>query len=221
MSFGIQTTTTTTAQLSKRIDSDHLLLDVTDLKQYAYCPRIPFYRYCLPRIRPITFGMREGILSHQEEQAREERRSLRAYGMTAGERVYDLVLRSERLGLVGRLDMAIRCAGGGGTAAGTEAIVVDYKLTRGKAGSHFHLQLAAYALLLEEAWKVSVRRAFLYHMPLRQAEEILVTPALRRRVPQVVAVIHTLVGNECMPAPPTNRARCVTCEFRRFCNDAI
>lgn len=197
----------------------HRLLDVTDLKQYAYCRRIPFYRYCLPRIRPITYGMREGIRSHEEESAREERRSLRAYGLAAGERVFDLVLRSDSLGLVARLDLAIRCADP--TIGQPEAIVVDYKLTRDPARDHFRLQLAAYALLLEEAWQLPVHRGFLYHIPLRRAEEIPITPALLRRALQAVQAIQTLVRDEHIPPPPANRARCVTCEFRRFCNDAI
>lgn len=201
------------------------LLDVTDLKQYVYCRRIPFYRYCLPRIRPVTYSMREGIRSHEEESAREERRSLRAYGLSAGERVFDLVLRSEALGLVARLDLAIRCsARESETESGSgqpEAIVVDYKLTRDPARDHFRVQLAAYALLLEEAWKLPVRRGFLYHIPLRRAEEIPITPALRRRVLRAATEIPVLIRDERMPPPPANRARCVPCEFRRFCNDAI
>lgn len=195
------------------------LLDVTDLKQYTYCPRIPFYRYCLPRVRPLTYGMHAGILSHQEEQAREERRSLHAYGLTTGERVFEVVLRSEALGLVGRLDMAIRLAARDDTPG--EAIVVDYKLTQGAAGTHFQVQLAAYALLLEAAWQMPVRRAFLYHIPLRSAEEIAITPTLRRRVPQAIAAVQRAVREEQLPPPPTKKARCVTCEFRRFCNDAV
>ncbi|MFI5275091.1 MAG: CRISPR-associated protein Cas4 [Ktedonobacterales bacterium] len=195
------------------------LLDVTDLKQYSYCRRIPFYRYCLPRIRPITYSMREGIRSHEEESAREERRSLRTYGLTAGERVFDLLLRSESLGLVARLDLAIRC--GDPSTGQSEAVVVDYKLTSEPARDHFRLQLAAYAMMIEEAWQIPVRRGFLYHIPLRRAEEIAITAALRRRVLQSVQDIHALVRDERMPAPPANRARCVTCEFRRFCNDAI
>ena len=189
------------------------LLEVTDVKQYTYCPRIPYYRYCLPMIRPVTYGMEAGIRSHRVEQAREERRSLKVYGLEAGERVFDLALRSERLGLVGRLDMAARLA--------DEAVVVDYKLSAGKAGTHFQLQLAAYAELLEEAWRLPVRRAFLYHIPDRRAEEVAVTGALRRRVGKVVEAIQAMVDLERMPAPPTNRGRCVTCEFRRFCNDAV
>ena len=33
---------------------DELLFEVTDLKQWIYCPRVLYYRYCLPEIRPIT-----------------------------------------------------------------------------------------------------------------------------------------------------------------------
>lgn len=195
------------------------LLQVTDIKQYAYCQRIPFYRYCLPTIRPTTYGMEAGIRSHVVEQAREERRSLRTYELAAGERTFELPLRSERLGLSGKLDMAVRVENGQDRLP--EAVVVDYKLSRGEAGIHFRLQLAAYALLLEEAWGLPVHRAFLYHIPDRRAEQVAITSALKRRVGYTVATIRTMVANEDMPSPPTNRSRCVTCEFRRFCNDAV
>ncbi|MGH2501106.1 MAG: CRISPR-associated protein Cas4 [Ktedonobacterales bacterium] len=189
------------------------LLEVTDVKQYVYCPRIPFYRYCLPAIRPVTYGMGAGIRSHEQQQAREERRSLRAYGLSSGERIFESLLRSERLGLVGKLDMAVRLE--------REVVVVDYKLSPGAAGMHFKAQLAAYALLVEEAWGLPVQRAFLYHLPDRKAEEVMMTLALRRRVGQAVEAMHAMVVSERMPPPPTNRARCVPCEFRRFCNDAV
>jgi CRISPR-associated exonuclease Cas4 len=191
------------------------LIEVTDLKQYDYCPRIPFYRYCLPRIRPITYGMKEGIQSHVEEAAREERRSLRAYGLADGERVFDVLLRSETLGMVARIDLAIR------REQIPEAIVVDYKLSREPAGSHFRLQLAAYALALEEAWRLPVRRGFIYHIPQRQAEEIAITPGLRAKVARVRGAILASVLHERIPPPPSRRAKCVSCEFRRFCNDAV
>ncbi|HEY3230248.1 MAG TPA: CRISPR-associated protein Cas4, partial [Roseiflexaceae bacterium] len=61
---------------------DELLFEVTDLKQWMYCPRVVYYRYCLPEIRPVTDLMRAGIGSHSDEVGREERRSLRTYGLT-------------------------------------------------------------------------------------------------------------------------------------------
>ena len=86
---------------------DPFLLEVTDLKQWCHCPRIVFYRYCLPRIRPITGKMEEGILRHREEQGREERRLLRSYGLSEGERYFDVTLKTPLLGLSGRLDLLI------------------------------------------------------------------------------------------------------------------
>jgi CRISPR-associated exonuclease Cas4 len=189
------------------------LIEVTDIKQFTYCPRIPFYRYCLPAIRPVTYGMEAGIRQHQGEQAHEERRTLHAYGIVSGERVFSVALRSERLRLVGRLDMVVR--------RDDEAVVVDYKLSPGRAGRHFQLQLAAYAMLIEEAWGLPVRRAFLYHLPDRKAEEVVMSAALRHGVERAVSAIYQIVDDERIPPPPPSRGQCVSCEFRRFCNDAI
>jgi CRISPR-associated exonuclease Cas4 len=195
------------------------LLEVTDLKQYTCCPRIVFYRYCLPKVRPITYTMEEGIRSHEEEETREERRSLRNYGLTSGTRAFHLPLQSDQLGLTGRVDLAI--ATPSREAPNAEGIVVEYKLSEQKAGAHFILQLAAYALLLEEAWNLPVKRGFLYSIPLRRAEPVPITQHLRRKVLQTVSEIKHIVESEIMPPPPTSLRRCVTCEFRRFCNDVV
>lgn len=196
-----------------------MVFEVTDLKQYTVCPRIVFYRYCLPKVRPVTVLMEEGIRQHEDEDEREERRSLRIYGLTQGERVPHLALRSDRLGLSGRVDLAIAVPER--NSPGAEAIVIEYKYSEHKAGTHFKLQLAAYALLLEEAWGLPVKRGFLYSIPLRRAETIAITPRLRANVLQTVKQLRQCVADEIMPAPPSNSMRCVACEFRRFCNDVV
>ncbi|HEU5200344.1 MAG TPA: CRISPR-associated protein Cas4 [Ktedonobacterales bacterium] len=192
-------------------------LHVTDLKQWAYCPRVVYYRFCLPRIRPLTYSMQAGVQAHEEATSREERRSLRAYGLAAGERFFDVALTSEQLHLTARIDLVIRTQ----TAQGEEGIVVDYKLSERQAGSHFKLQLAAYALMLEEAWGIPVRRAFLYHIPQRQAEAIPITVSLRQKVETTIEAIHKTIVGEVMPRPPATLGPCVSCEFRRFCNDVV
>jgi CRISPR-associated protein Cas4 len=163
--------------------------------------------------------MEEGIRQHTEEEDREERRSLRHYQIKEGERFFHLALQSETLGLVARIDLAI--ATPSRTAVGAEGIVVEYKYSEQKAGAHFKLQLAAYALLLEEAWNIPLKRGFVYSIPLRSAEVVPITPALRKKVLQTVASIRQLVERQEMPEPPTAQGRCVTCEFRRFCNDVV
>jgi CRISPR-associated exonuclease Cas4 len=128
-------------------------------------------------------------------------------------------LHSEQTGLTGCLDLAIATPTRADPRA--SAIVVEYKLSEQQAGPHFKLQLAAYALLLEEAWHIPVTQSFLYSIPLRRAESVAITPALRQKVGNTVARIRQMVEQEIMPPPPSSQRRCATCEFRRFCNDVV
>ncbi|MGC8787562.1 MAG: CRISPR-associated protein Cas4 [Anaerolineae bacterium] len=190
---------------------------VSDLKQYFFCPRIVYYHYCLPGVRPVTFKMRVGREEGEAEHAREERRSLKVYGLRQGERFFDLSLSSVRLGLHGQLDLAIKTDDN--KEGILEGIPVDYKWTPGRVVTHFALQVAAYGMLLEETWNIPVRRGFLYLIPARRAREIWITDTLRQRVQNGMQAMRDIVTREAMPPPPRQRGKCHTCEFRRFCND--
>jgi CRISPR-associated exonuclease Cas4 len=193
------------------------LFQVTSLKQYEYCPRVVFYTYCLPLLRPVTYKMEASAQAHEEAAHKEKRRTLGAYGLTEGERHFDVSLTSETLGLSGQLDMVIVTEEQGER----RAIPVDYKLTTRQAGAHFKLQLTAYALLLEENWHLPVQEGFLYSFITRRAERIAITAPLRRRLQQQLQGIRTMIETEQMPPPVSQRSRCVNCEFRRFCNDVL
>ena len=186
---------------------------VTDLKQWAYCPRVFYYQHCLPKVRPTTYKMKAGVAAGRSEVGREERRSLRAYGLTQGQREFDVPVCSERLGLRGEVDMVITVADG-------EVIPVDYKLSR-IAGPHFQLQLGVYGLMLEEMRGIVVDRGFLYSIPLRRAETVKLDQRLRNNALKATEAMQAIIARETMPSPAKNRRKCVACEFRRFCNDVV
>lgn len=193
---------------------DRAIFVVTDLKQYGYCPRIVFYTYCLPLIRPVTFKMEEGKAAHDEEMARERRRTLALYGLEEGVRHYNVWLESAELGLRGRVDVVIEVAGEGG-----ELIPVEYKQTRREAGRHVWQQIAAYGMMLEETWHKPVRRGLVLSLLSRRVQEIPITDELREEVRERVRAMREMVERERMPGPPRQRGKCRNCEFRRFCND--
>lgn len=193
------------------------LFRVTDLKQYCYCPRIVYYHYCLPAIRPVTYKMNAGIEAQAEEEVREARRSLRTYGLRRGEYESNVYLESDHLGLRGQVDLVIKTDDN--LRGEVELIPVDYKLSSGPLGPHFKMQLLAYGLMLEEQYGVPVRRGFLYAIPKRRATEVIFTPELRHSLNQSLALMAQVVGQELMPDPTKQRAKCEACEFRRFCND--
>lgn len=194
--------------------ASELTFTVTDLKQYEYCPRIVYYTYCLPLVRPATFKMEAGTQAHQNAAGLERRRSLKAYRLSEGEREFDVWLESARLGLRGRVDMVITCAAPPG-----EVIPVEYKDSPGRSGPGWILQLAAYGVMLEEKCGLVARRGFIYYIPQRRAREFELTVELKARVAQVAGAMREMVEFERMPPAVNRRAKCRACEFRLFCND--
>lgn len=186
---------------------------VTDLKQYVYCPRVLYYQTVLPQVRPITHKMEVGAVAHQMVSEQEKRRSLRTYGLESGERFFNVPVYNAGLLLSGEIDLVIQTA--------DELIPVDYKSAK-QVGKHHKLQLMAYGRLLELADPKEerlVRRGFIYLIAKRQAIEVRFTPALRKQLEAALAEMRQIAQRERMPATAVSPAQCVDCEFRRFCND--
>lgn len=216
------------------------MFTVTDLKQMGYCPRIPYYRYCLPGVHMAsTYNMQHGAQAGQATEDLEHRRSLRAYGLREGERQFDLPLSSEivspmlgePVGLNGRLDMLI--VAGVASDSAREWIPVDYKdsmsggapedrsgrRARVAAQRNWQVQLAGYALLLEVLHGVTIQRGFIYYIPRRRATEVPIDAALRAETLALLRDLWDSVAHERMPEATPFRARCAACEYRLLCND--
>lgn len=185
---------------------------VTDLKQWAYCPRVLYYHMCLPDVRPVTYKMKAGTEADQAEEGREARRSLKAYGLKEGRREFEVALLSSTLGLRGKADMVIWLD------EVNEVIPVDYKLSE-IAGEHFRMQVTAYGLMLEEISGYKAKRGFLYSIPKRKVEGVRNDQRARDKLQAALDEMHRILRYERMPEPTQNRNKCQACEFRRFCND--
>ncbi len=186
-------------------------LTVTDLKQWVYCQRIPFYRYVLPVEHAPTYKMERGKFVQEAVEALERRRGFRAYGVREGERRFGVWLRSARLGLSGKLDLLILTP--------EACYPVDFKDTEGGVRRNHRLQLAAYALLAEEAFNRPAPEGFIYLVPQKEVVRIPLGEADRAEVVRAVGEIRRMVAEERLPEPTPVRARCEVCEYRNYCAD--
>lgn len=189
-----------------------LVFPVTDLRQWHFCRRIVYFRFNWPAVRPYPYVLDEGKEAHEELWVRMARRQ-RLRGIPEGTWHFEVMCVSERWGISGKADLVV--------VREEEAIPVDFKDSRQLQAAHFRVQLAAYGLLAEERFQRPALRGFLYSIPRRLAVEVKLTPQLRRRVVQTVREMALAVQGEAMPEAPASRARCVACEFRRFCNDRL
>lgn len=189
-------------------------LTVSDLRQYEYCARIPYFTHVLglQRKRPTTYKMEEGRLEHEHVSELEERRSLRSYGLTRGERQFNVPLHSPNMQLTGLLDMLILTE--------DEAIPVEFKNDlHNRVGPNHKRQLAAYSLLIEEKWHLPVNRAFVHFIPTRQSREVILSSEAKTQLIGQLNKLRTMLEREALPDPTVHPGRCTDCEFRNFCPD--
>jgi len=186
-------------------------LTVTDLKQWAYCPRIPFYRYVLPVDVVRTHKMERGRTAQPVIEALERRRRLREYGLSRGKRLFGVWLRSETLGLAGKVDLLIE--------TDSACFPVDFKDTEGGVRRNHRAQIAAYALLVEESFGKPVPEGFVYLIPTDEVVRVPVTMEERQYVHEMIAAIRRMIHAEAIPDPTPIRRRCVACEYQNYCAD--
>ncbi|MGC8793652.1 MAG: CRISPR-associated protein Cas4, partial [Bryobacteraceae bacterium] len=191
--------------------NEALTVLVTDIKQWAYCPRIVYYRAVLGLQSRPTFKMLEGRQAQEDLEKLELRRSLKRYGLQQATRHLGVWLHDPGLPLAGRIDMLLQ-----GPELGA---VVDFKLTAEDPRESHHLQLAAYALLAERVLGLQVPLGFLYRIPDGRVFAIQITAELRERVHQILAAIGEVVNRQWCPPPTQHRGRCTECEYANFCAD--
>lgn len=202
--------------MTHHFETETLPLDtvtVTDLKNWAHCPRVVYFEKCWPDVRPRVYLMDAGNEAHQQERARAKRRLLTMYGLPDGERRFNLRLYDPDLGLVGVLDELV-------IGPGPVYYPVDYKLSN-RVTESFAWQITAYAMLIETAFAAHVEAGYVLLIGRRQLERVPITNDLRARVRAGLTGIRQVLHAEQMPPRAKARAKCRVCEFRRFCNDVV
>lgn len=187
-------------------------LRVTDLKQWFYCPRVVYWNYCLPVQKKPTYKMEHGRETHELLAALETRRSLKRYGLQNARRQFHVPLQSEELGLSGLLDLLL-------ISEQKNYFPVEFKYTTGNIAMNHLYQLAGYALLIEETYGVQVETGFLYRVPLNRVSTVRLSPRLKEQALDALRAMQEMIYAERMPPPTPQRAKCIDCEFRRYCND--
>lgn len=199
------------SSITSGLSSIPYALRVNDLKQWEYCRRIVFYNTVMPVARKSTIKMERGKQVEIKLDALETRRSLRRYRLVEGERRFNVSLSSERLGLSGKLDLLITTP--------EACYPVDFKYTRERPHRNHVLQVAGYALLVEDVMERPAPAAFIYITTSNQVLRVNLTDGLKDLVRRRLGEIRRMIGEAILPDPTPVRARCEACEFRNYCGD--
>lgn len=188
-------------------------LRVNDLKQHFYCARIPYYTYCVPVPRVVTHPMQVGSVEHEVLSVLERRRSLHRYGLLDGVRAFHVSVEAPQLGLTGVLDLLITTE--------SMALPVEFKVTDQRLNLNAKVQVAAYAMMVEESLGLTVEHGFVYRTLSQSLTAVPISTTLRDKVYGAMVEIRGVIAEERIPAPPRKAGKCIECEFRRYCRDVL
>jgi CRISPR-associated exonuclease Cas4 len=191
------------------------IIPVTDIKQYHFCPRIIYFTKVLGVEEKTTDSEEAGKEAHGEFHRKERRRTTLLGGkkIKVEQKWTALQLKSEKMGLEGMVDMAVRTPEG--------YAIVEYKsMTAPKRVLPGHLyQAAAYAMLVEEAFTTNIRKLYVYYEKSDKIFEIPLTDSIKRHVLWTIRQIRTIIQKEKLPITRASR-KCPSCGYRWICKEA-
>lgn len=187
------------------------LMNVTDLKQYLYCPRIVYYRWVMPVVPPATHLMNRGKDLEEEFERLEPRRTLSKYGLEEAKKHFQVQMTDPELGLTGKVDLLLESK--------DQVAVVEVKATEQGIFPNQEIQIGAYALLAEAAFKRPCPVAFCVLLDTNSIRTIEVNDQVRGQSKEILRDVKKLILEPALPEPTSVRKRCENCEYRNFCSD--
>jgi CRISPR-associated exonuclease Cas4 len=157
--------------------------------------------------------MKQGLIKEHRLQKLQRRRTLRAFGLRQGQVESNVSLYSPELGLSGKLDMLIHW--------GIQRLPVEIKFTHGPARLNHRIQLAGYALLLESIHGIAVPHGYVVRLPDDSVDKIQIDSPLRDLAWKTIQAVRNTIRHEQLPPPIPQVARCIDCEYLRFCGDVL
>jgi CRISPR-associated exonuclease Cas4 len=191
-------------------------INITDLKQFIYCPRVVYYTYVQPVPKATTYKMQYGRQQHTELINKEKRRGLKGYELIEGDRHFGYHVHSDSLGFQGKVDILIET--NEADHKGQRFFPVECKDTDRGIYNNIKYQLVAYGMAIEEMTGTPVDKGYIYIIPENKAYSIELTSDLKSYVKKMVTMIHKIIDDEYFPDPRSQK-RCRDCEYRRYCND--
>lgn len=189
-----------------------MMFTVSDLCLYAFCPRAAYFTHVVPTALPLPAAL--GLPpSRARGHALAPPAALQSWAGASGRGQWrsSPMLRSERLGLTGRVDFVLETA--------TEAIPAHLINPVSRLRRHHRILALAYARLVEETLRRPVRRVLLLPLGSPRPRVVQSGPEAEVELANLLRNLRRLVQSEAWPPRPARRETCQECERRRFCAD--
>ena len=187
-------------------------IPISLLRQYCFCPRIPYFQEVMQLRATEKPWMKQGLDHHQRQAMLSKRRNLSRFAIEDDATLlHDVYIRSLAMGCHGIADMVLETE--------SSIYLIDFKISGNRPVKGHVLQVAAYAIAAEEQFQKSATNAFILYGNRGKTFEVRLTAQLRSQVTSTFSRISTLFKGAYMPDSSASSEQCGQCEYLNFCAD--
>lgn len=182
-------------------------LTVTDVKRFVYCPKIIYISKVLHLEEKTTEYMELGREKHDKSIIAPLLASLKVKSV-----LENVEMESQSLKVKGKVDYILATKFGEYVPAEIKWAEAFQSIKRDHA-----LQLATYALLIEENFNTVVKRGAVYYLRSKNIHILSITNDLKKEARDIIKKMNEIVDNEVEPNVKVVKRRCMNCGFRNYC----
>lgn len=186
-------------------------LPISLIRQYCFCPRIPYFQELLKLNPARPQWVRQGEDLHQKQEKVFKHRTLKRFNLEQAQQKFNIFVSSESFALHGLVDSIL--------VNETHIFPIEFKLGGNKPRKGQVLQLTAYAMLLEEEYRLSCPTGFILYESKGKTHHIEFTPKQQKQVIEIRDKIFNDLEKSYLPDSSATPAQCTQCEYLNHCND--
>lgn len=180
------------------------------LRQYFFCPRIPFIALTLGAQPPAPPWTALGSAWHLERLRKERRRAFHACGFDQARLITHRPLRHAELGLTGIPDAILETP---------EALaILECKSTARRIGTGLLMQVYAYQLMAADTFHKPCTAAFLVTRD-NHLRKLRFPHNVHQTFLGTLAALRGMLAAGAMPPTSATHAQCAQCEYINWCAD--
>ncbi len=186
-------------------------LPISLLRQYCFCPRIPYFQELLKLNPPKPVWVKQGEDLHENQERTFKHRTLKRFDLVQAKQEFNVFVSASDLQLHGTVDSLL--------ISDEEIYPIEFKLSGYKPTKGQVLQLTAYAMVAEYQYNLSCRQGFILFESRGKTYPIVFTPKDKEQVIVVRDHILSDLEKSYLPNSPATPAQCTQCEYLNHCND--
>ena len=191
-----------------------MIVTVDDLKQYLYCKRIPLYSHLFGKDIPKPFLVTAGKNFENELDIEYIKQIIRAEKIDNFKLIPGTTIVDKQYELIGKPDFIV--------SNKENCIPLEIKYSENPSSNVLY-QLIAYALLIENKFKMRVKKAYVFYGKRTELNFKRFDISLRDKETtiKILKDLQTELLNTVRPEATENVNKCYYCEYKNFCDDVL